>query len=156
EQQLVLLMNSVEECAVELVEIAGRLQCVVGALETHPLWPLEADRHAPQHHVLRLTGKPGVELRVELVAVRTGVGEELHDLDLSRARGGVLRWLWLQRPIVDALLQCRESGQGGGEKRNDCQRTKHRVQNILCSRHECFFRLSARWPCSSRQPPSPP
>ena len=61
---------------------------------------LEPDRHPAQHHVGRQLLRPGLERRLEGVAVRALVPEELDHLDLA---GGGHRRRLLQADVVRAL-----------------------------------------------------
>src|SRR5256885_7094162 len=86
-----LLVDAVKQRTVELVQIAARLQRVVSARQVDPRRAVETDRHAPEHHVLGKLRLPDADQGAELAAMRARVGEELDDLDLSRAVGGLPR-----------------------------------------------------------------
>ena len=84
---------AVECYAPEASEIAGGLQRVVSANELPPLRAPKRHRHANEGHVRRQLRCPFRNERMQMIAMRAAVGEELENLDL---------------PLCLLRLRCRE------------------------------------------------
>ncbi|MNL30206.1 hypothetical protein D3C87_1519280 [compost metagenome] len=107
-------MDRLEHLAVQRVQLAQRLQRIED-LGVRQQVVAEGHRHALEHHVLALLAGPGFQLRLEVVAVRAAVPEELGHFDLARRH----RLGRLQHRVVLALGRC---GHGCGRSH---QQTAH-------------------------------
>jgi len=124
-----LLVDGGEDHAMQLVDLAQGFQGVVQALlRLHA--GIEANRHAAHHDVGRQLLDPGLQARLQRVAVRAAIPEELGDLDLARRIGGLGL---LQADVLGAfarLLRLGGARQGGDETGGQGQAGEHVAESV--------------------------
>jgi hypothetical protein len=109
---LALPMHRGEDPAVRGIDGADLLQRVEQPLR-HLVASGEADGHAPERHVRRQLAGPGFEHRLERVAVRALVPEELGDVDPARRRQHAGGQRLRQLDEVRAFDRCLRQHRGG-------------------------------------------
>ena len=119
EQIDALVVDRLEDIAVQLGQIAGGFQRVVKLGDIGPGGTTKGDRHPLENHVGRQLGRPGGNQRMKIAAMRAAVAEKLDHFDLGRIIGRLSRDD--QRVILaGGLGESRiRYGQRGAEGKND-------------------------------------
>ena len=110
DQRVAVDVDFLEHLAVQLVELAQALERVEQTRQRAVAFA-PGDRHAREADVRGLGLLPRLDQRIERIAMRAGVPEELQHLDLPRGHGGRLRRH--DARVVDALLPQRRRAEVG-------------------------------------------